>query len=54
LEVKSETQAEILKACGIPIRDGKVSRKDMERAWKISGAALGEVDLNVERLRRDK
>lgn len=43
---------EIAEACGVESRDGKVSRNEATRIFKILGKVLGE-ETNVEALRRD-
>jgi len=50
IKVKSEAHAEFLKACGARIEGDKVSRGDMEKAWKIASKLLGE-SSNTEGLR---
>jgi len=52
IEIKSQHEAEFAKMCGIEIKDGKVSRNQAERMWKIQRAMLGE-DRDTNRLRRD-
>lgn len=43
---------EIAKACNVQAKDGKVSRTEAEKIWKIAGRFLGE-GSNTEQLRRD-
>ena len=43
--------AELVAACGIKLRDGKITRGEAEKVWKISKKALGEIS-NVEVLRK--
>jgi hypothetical protein len=43
---------EIAKACNVRIEDGKVSRKNAEKIWKICSKRLGEIS-NTEMLRKD-
>ena len=53
IEVKGQAEAEILKECGARITEGgKVTRTEAEKAWKITGRALGEDMTNVEVLRK--
>ncbi len=51
IQIKNERQAEFCKACGVQIRDGKVSRNDMDRMHKIASRMLGE-STDIEYLRR--
>lgn len=44
--------AEMAEACNVRIVDGKVSRKDCEKMWKIGRKAIGEIS-NTEYLRKD-
>ena len=43
---------EIAKACNVTPKDGRVSRTEAEKIWKIAGRFLGE-GSNTESLRRD-
>jgi hypothetical protein len=56
VEVKPEF-VEILKGCNIKVENGKVSRDNLVKAWKIAGKLLnrhGESEeTNAETLRRD-
>jgi hypothetical protein len=51
IEVKSEKQAELVKMCGINIKDGKITRGEAEKVWKIARRMLGE-QANTEILRK--
>jgi hypothetical protein len=53
IEVKNKAQAEFLESCGIKL-DGrtKVTRREAEKAWKISGKLVGEAS-NTETLRKE-
>jgi len=51
IKVTSECQAEFAKSCGIEIKDGKISRDQMDKMYKISSKILGE-STDVEYLRR--
>lgn len=51
IEVKSDKQAELIKACGIKIKDGRITRGEAEKVWKISRRLLGE-SANTEILRK--
>jgi hypothetical protein len=56
IEVKPEF-ADLLHSCNVPVVDGRVTRDNLAKAWKILGKALnrngGEEETNVETLRRD-
>jgi hypothetical protein len=56
IQVKPE-YAEYLKASNVPIKDGKVTRDGLIKAWKITGKLInrhgGDEDTNAETLRRD-
>jgi hypothetical protein len=56
IDVKPEF-ADLLKSCNVPVSDGKVTRDNLAKAWKIVGKALnrngGDEETNVETLRRD-
>jgi hypothetical protein len=56
VEVKPE-YAEYLQAANVPIRDGKVTRDGLVKAWKLCGRLInihgGDEDTNAEVLRRD-
>lgn len=45
--------AELADMCDIPTHEGKVSRNEAVRAWRIAGGYLSE-DINPEHLRKDK
>jgi hypothetical protein len=52
VEIKGEKEAEFAKQCQIPISvDGKVSRNDMDRMYKIMSKMVGE-PTDIEYLRR--
>ena len=52
IEVKSDKEAELYKACGIKISDnGRVDRSQAEKVWKIGRKILGE-STNTEILRK--
>lgn len=51
IEVRNEKEADWYKSCGIEIKDGKVSRGEAEKVWKIGRRLLGEIS-NTEVLRR--
>ncbi len=51
ISIKSKEMAELAEACGIKPKDGKISRAEAEKIWKIGSRALGE-SSNVETLRR--
>ena len=51
MKVDSQEEADLYGSCGINIRDGKVTRNDAERAWKIISRGLGEIS-NSESLRK--
>lgn len=50
--IKSEYEAGLAKSCGMNIENGKISRNDAARIWKIQGKLLGESILDAEQLRR--
>lgn len=53
IELKTERELNLAEGCGIKIKDGKISRKDAEKMWKISGKSIGDgTPTNVETLRR--
>jgi len=56
VEVKPEF-AEIIKGCNIKVENGKISRDNLVKAWKITGKLLnrhgGDEETNAETLRRD-
>ena len=49
--VKSKEVSDLCEAAGIKPRDGKISRGDAEKIWKISRRAMGEMS-NTESLRK--
>ena len=51
IKVESKEESELYESCGIDIRDGKVTRGQAERAWKIISKGLEEIS-NTESLRR--
>jgi hypothetical protein len=51
VKIQSEYEAGLAKACGMNIENGKVSRNDAARIWKIQGKLLGESILDAEQLR---
>jgi len=52
IKIKNEKEAKLAEECGVKVsKDGKVSRKDAEKMWKIVSKSLGEMS-NVEGLRR--
>ncbi len=51
IKVTSDVQAEFAQSCGIKIKDGKISRDQMDKMYKIASKALGE-STDVEYLRR--
>ena len=53
MAVKSEEEGQLCQELGINIVDGKISRKDKERVWKIGRKLLDE-STNTEALRRDR
>jgi hypothetical protein len=53
IEIKTEAEVELAKECNISIKNGKVSRDEASKMWKLSRRMLGEMS-NVEILRRDK
>lgn len=48
----SAEMVDLVKACNIPIYDGKMSRNDAQKAWKIASRYFGDMS-NVESLRKD-
>ena len=52
IKVKSENQAQFIKECGINIRDGKITRNEAEKVYKIASKMLGQ-PTDIEYLRRD-
>ena len=54
VKIESEYEASLVKACGMNIENGKVSRNDAARIWKIQGKLLGESILDAEQLRNQK
>jgi len=44
---------ELAKNLGVKVQNGKISRSQAERAWKILGRSLGE-ETNIEALRKDR
>jgi len=52
MPTKNENEVEFAQECGVEIVDGKITRTDKERMWKIGRNALGE-SSNTEILRRD-
>ena len=53
IPIRSEDEAALAKEMGIKVEDGKISRTDKERLWKIGRKALGE-STNTEVLRRER
>jgi hypothetical protein len=51
IKVDSKEESELLSACEIEIKDGKVSRDQASKAWKIGSRLLDE-SSNVEVLRK--
>ncbi len=51
IEIKSKEEGEFAEACNIKVRDGKVTKIDFERMYKIVAFDLGE-STDIERLRR--
>jgi len=51
IKVKSKEVAELCEAAGIKIREGRITRGEAEKIWKISRRSLGEIS-NVESLRK--
>ena len=51
ISVKSKEVAELCEAAGIKPRDGKITRGEAEKIWKISRRAMGEMS-NTESLRK--
>ncbi len=51
IKVKNERQAEFIKECGIRIRDGKITRNEAEKVYKIASKMLDQ-PTNIEYLRR--
>jgi chromosome segregation ATPase len=48
-----KVDAELARACGVPLSKGLATRDGATKVWKIANRALGEAS-NVERLRRDR
>jgi len=51
IKVKNENQAQFIKECGINIRDGKITRNEAEKVYKIASKML-EQPTDIEYLRR--
>ena len=51
IKIATDKQAEFAKECGITIKDGKITRKDAEKMWKIGRRLQGEIS-NTEMLRK--
>jgi hypothetical protein len=51
IKVKNEHQAEFIKNCGINIRDGKITRNEAEKVYKIASKMLDQ-PTDIEYLRR--
>ncbi len=51
IKIATKEEAEVLAACEIEVKDGKVSRNKASKAWKISGQLLEEPST-VEVLRK--
>lgn len=51
IKVTSQHQAEFIKECGISIRDGKITRNEAEKVYKIASKLL-EQPTDIEYLRR--
>ena len=52
IKVTSERQAEFIKYCEIPIRDGKITRNEAEKVYKIASKLLDQ-PTDIEYLRRE-
>ncbi len=52
IKVKNEHQAEFIKNCGINIRNGKITRNEAEKVYKIASKMLDQ-PTDIEYLRRD-
>lgn len=48
----SGSLAEMAEACNVRVTDGKISRKEAEKVWKICSKRLGEIS-NTELLRKE-
>jgi len=53
IKITSERENEVAEACGIKVKDGKVTRTEAEKMWKIISKGLGEIS-NTESLRNPK
>lgn len=51
IKIDSQAEAEFARSCNIEIRDGKISRNEMEKMHKIASKMLGE-STDIEYLRR--
>jgi hypothetical protein len=54
IKLENEYETKLAKSCGMHMVDGKVSRNNAERIWKIQGKVLGEAILDTEQLRCSK
>ena len=54
IKLDNEYEHSLAKSCGMHMVDGKVSRNNAERIWKITGKVLGEAILDTEQLRASK
>ena len=53
MEIKTKEEAEFARQCGIKVYEGKISRSDKEKMWKI-GRRIVEESSNTELLRKDR
>lgn len=51
IKIKSEREADFIKNCGIKIKDGKITRNEAEKVYKIASKLLGQ-PTDIEYLRR--
>lgn len=51
IKIESEAEAKFARACNIEIKDGKISRNEMEKMYKITSKMLGE-STDIEYLRK--
>lgn len=51
IKIENEAEADFAKSCNIEIRNGKISRNEMEKMHKIASKMLGE-STDIEYLRR--
>jgi hypothetical protein len=52
IPLKDEKMANFAKECNVEIKDGKISRNDMDKIHKLASKMLGE-STDIEALRRD-